>query len=253
MTSPPSRAARSRPSRRAPAHSIRNAPADQYPVSYTITWKYQGRADCYEPNDTRELAKRVPVNTDLEAWALTNRTANGHASSEHFDWYRIELESAATVRFELLSVPSDTTFGLHAFSPSRAASIGASVGKQRGEAHTMDLGQLEPGTYFIHVETASFDAPTSGHQEPPPRSLPDAVQVPRPRGVIRDASTSRDPKPAPGIGRSFTRDHGFPAAFVSRIPRAVSEEPSGLLTSHEALQMPFAQVTEESEPLHERR
>ena len=148
------------------ALSVRNAPADQYPVPYTITWKYQGRADCYEPNDTRAQAKLIPLNTDLEAWALYNRASNYHVADGHFDWYRIELKEAAKVTFELLSVPKDVVIGLHAFYSVKPGSIANSVAKPKGQVHAMDLGALQPGVYFIHVETPTFDASISSKAEP---------------------------------------------------------------------------------------
>lgn len=149
------------------AISDRNATADQYPLAYTITWKYTGRADCYEPNETREEAKLVPLNVELEAFALDNRKTNYHVAAEHFDWYRFELKEPKKVVFELLSVPSDVAISIHTSDATKKALPG-SIAQPMGQPHAANMGDLPPGVYFVHVEIADLSAPIGAYQQAAP-------------------------------------------------------------------------------------
>lgn len=148
------------------AKSNWNATPDQYPLNYTLTWSYEGREDCYEPNDVREEAKLIPFNQVLTARLGYNRASNYHTAPEHHDWYRFELLEPRTVAFELLSGPSDVDVALHAWG-SAPGTIGSGSGKPASEGNSMSLGELAPGMYFVQVEAAGFhEDGVSKNEEP---------------------------------------------------------------------------------------
>lgn len=138
------------------AKSNRNAPVDEYPLSYQILWTYGSRVDCYEPNDTMEEAKAIPTDTDIEAYFLFKRGGDAHQLGEHSDWYRFQLDAPAEVTVRMLAVPSDTISSITLLD-AEGNSLGlAHAQGVAGGTYTLSPRSLAAGGYFIHAQTGSF-------------------------------------------------------------------------------------------------
>lgn len=75
-----------------------NAPADEYPQSYSLNVDFSPRVDCWEPNNTVAQAKGIRLDEAVQAYMLAGFETNSITSSEYVDWYAIDLRHAGTVQ-----------------------------------------------------------------------------------------------------------------------------------------------------------
>lgn len=75
---------------------------DPAKASYTVEYSYEPLIDCYEANDSRAAAKRIPVNTTITAYHHTgigtDDTSSVNATGD--DWYSFELAAQKTVKLK---------------------------------------------------------------------------------------------------------------------------------------------------------
>lgn len=79
---------------------------DAYPVDYTLTLTWIPTPDCWEANDTREDAARLPVGEVHEAW-LSGAISDSTLRDVDDDWYRVDLPDDATGLAVDLTFPAD--------------------------------------------------------------------------------------------------------------------------------------------------
>ncbi|MEO0601213.1 MAG: hypothetical protein AAF211_07240 [Myxococcota bacterium] len=128
--------------------------ADLYPVSFTLSWAFDGRMDCYEPNDDLTNAKAIPTNQPIEAYALGRRDGDRMSYPTFDDFYRFETQHP-DARVELTGVPPNLRMKLGLYEGP------AETDSARGLATGESLALLveEPGTYFLQVAVLSSDTP----------------------------------------------------------------------------------------------
>lgn len=132
---------------------------DEYPWGYSISWSFEGRMDCYEPNDVMADAKAIPKDLEIEAFAhgghIKNFVATG--ADQTYDWYKFSIFEPSKVRVAIVESPSDIRMGLRIFE-SGAVNLGINTVATDGSlsepgvlfyVETMNI--LEPGTYFVET------------------------------------------------------------------------------------------------------
>ena len=94
----------------APGQKYRVAVANLPPFTagfrYTFKATYTKLADAYEPNDTRESAKPIPLGTPISAFMFAGHKTSAVASEEFTDWYSFTL-GAGMVNIRVDDVPSN--------------------------------------------------------------------------------------------------------------------------------------------------
>jgi len=135
---------------------------------YKFSWSYEPLIDCYEKNDDKVSAKRIPIDTDI--------TAHGHAgvrasmstliTSGTDDWYRFVLDEPTTVRL-VTNHPRPIVEFLLIDANDKTLIRQARTSEEAVQAS--NSAQLEPGEYFVHYEsTTSLEAAMGGEGEVPP-------------------------------------------------------------------------------------
>lgn len=136
-----------------------NAPTQDYPWDYNLSYSFQSRVDCYEPNDVRQDARWIPSGEPIEAFALAGYGNNNAVVNDaKSDWYRVNV-SGPDLRVELLRSPSDIRMTMTLFYSGEAvpAPMDFIVTEPGGINQTgrlfylQNIRALEPGTYFLHV------------------------------------------------------------------------------------------------------
>jgi len=155
------------------ARSVRHAPIEEYPVSYQILWTYTGKPDCWEPNDSMDQAKPVPLDEEVQAYFIAKRDSNAHNHDQHDDWYRFTLAGPDVVIVRLLAVPSDVQAGLGIYQPdgNRVRQVAAKGASAPGQTIVLEAGEIPAGEYFLKASTASFAggmAASEGDEPHPP-------------------------------------------------------------------------------------
>jgi hypothetical protein len=112
---------------------------------YALEATWNPIVDPFEPNQNRETAAPLEVNTTIEAYFNTGAASQTPAT----DWYSLELQSGA-VRFDLADPPSDIRPDLRLFD-SKGAEIFREYASNRGAEITVDRTIEEPGTYYLSV------------------------------------------------------------------------------------------------------
>ena len=128
------------------------------PSSYTMTWSFASKVDCYEHNDEQTDARQVPTNTPLESY-LIGGYQDQYLFSEAFDdWYYFVLEETSEVTILTTQMPSDLWVDLRLYDES-----GARLGEwgppdgYGGLVSSTPL-TLKSGTYSFYF--SPFYAPT---------------------------------------------------------------------------------------------
>lgn len=129
-------------------------PFDAHPWEYVISWAFQSRVDCYEPNDVRTDAKYVVFGDELEAYAIAGHTRNGVTDNDPqtFDWYRFQLESDVEVTLELLATPANTEVGVRLFREGEPAQVGPAIRPDPGNLFEESLGVLGEGVWHLEFK-----------------------------------------------------------------------------------------------------
>lgn len=141
------------------ARSGYNAPSSEYPWDYNVSWSFQSRVDCYEPNDFMEDAKAVPTNEDLEAYALGGLIDNylSTGADQTYDWYKFELDATTpNLRIDLTQSPQDARLTMTLLyangvvAPMSFNIVDPGGVNQTGRTFYMEnTRELEPGTYYL--------------------------------------------------------------------------------------------------------
>jgi len=139
-----------------------NAPSDEYPWDYTISWTYSGIMDCYEPNDTFEQAKAIPKNQNISAYGVAGFVEGntGIYEDQTYDWYKVTITEPTKIRATLNSCPNDIHMHFRFFKNTNGniSSIPVNTVQISGEAHAPGStyyietnNVLEPGTYLLEA------------------------------------------------------------------------------------------------------
>lgn len=139
-----------------------NAPSNQYPWDYTISYAYSGIMDCYEPNDIYQDAKAIPKNENISAYGVAGLIDGGTGIYEPqtYDWYKVTLAESKKIRATLNSCPNDIHMHFRFFKINNGNISNISVSTQEisGENHApgstyyiQSNNVLEPGTYLLEA------------------------------------------------------------------------------------------------------
>lgn len=152
---------------------------------YTVSWEYEPLVDCYEGNDTRESAKRIPVDTPIKAYLHAGigpddgRLVGGTAD----DWYTFELTEAKAAKLRV-NVPGDNTayFSVRNGEDVEVTCDDPNFGMGTSATDTAEdmescVATLAPGKYWIKGGIANSEDPGTGIGETPPRSWSSAYTL----------------------------------------------------------------------------
>jgi hypothetical protein len=160
-------------------------------VNYNLTWSFEGRMDCYEPNDLPSQAKRIPKNQTIEAYALTGYINNSVNTDEpqNNDYYKVRLESTSKLRVELKQVPSSVNLNVQLLNENGSQilapieEISGPVSNNGALYNITSESALPAGNYIIRIyiggdrETViSSNDPTPEHWTMPYKFKARAVQ-----------------------------------------------------------------------------
>lgn len=137
-----------------------DAPTNDYPVDYTITWEFISKVDCFEQNDSIEDAKKILLGDTIEAYAIAGYIdyVVRAGDPQTFDWYKVEVGENGILEAEVLVVPTDMTIkialynedGTNIWSDFEWLSPGSVIGNGR-LSKTTTKDTLSPGTYYIEL------------------------------------------------------------------------------------------------------
>ncbi|MBX3226415.1 MAG: hypothetical protein KIT84_44665 [Labilithrix sp.] len=145
---------------------------------YTVTWAYEPLVDCYEGNDTREAAKRIPVNTPIKAFLHAGIGPNDGrlVGPTADDWYWFELAEQRSVTMRV-NVPGDNTAF---FSVRDGEDVEVSCDDPNFGVHTSatdtaeDMAScsatLAPGKYWVRGGLGNSEEPGTGPGDAVPRT-----------------------------------------------------------------------------------
>lgn len=161
------------------ASEFLNAPIEDHPVSYQLSWTFTGKADCYEPNDGRDIwpdpqsnSKAIPIEQVIEAYSLAGHITNSVVSTHdnNYDWYDFTLAVPAEISLATLKVPADQKLKLRLFNEAQSLVMQTSSPVLGG---TIQIGPelLAAGTYYL--EAAPFDRGNSSARPSAGEAIPD--------------------------------------------------------------------------------
>ncbi len=151
---------------------------DDEPNGYTVEYAYEPLVDCYEANDTRETAKRIPLDTPIKAFLHPGIGPNSSriVSFTADDWYWFELpeERSVTLRGNL---PGDNTayFSVRDSEDATVYCDDRNFGMSTDSASTAQdvatcTGTLPAGKYWVKAAIDNSEYPGTGTGEPVPTS-----------------------------------------------------------------------------------
>lgn len=129
-----------------------------YPQSFTASWSFASRVDCYEPNDTLETATAIPMENPIHATFIAGfRDGNSiPATSEPtLDFYRFELHAPSAVRITLSDVADEVRPRLIVYDED-GSTVGASALAPAAGANAVyeSAGALPAGWYRVRTDVA---------------------------------------------------------------------------------------------------
>jgi hypothetical protein len=159
-----------------------------FPQGYSASWSFTSRVDCYEPNDTLETAKAIPMETAITATFIAGyRDSNSipALSVPTLDFYRFELHAPSAVRITLSDVADTVRPRLLLFTDAGATiGIGALAPAAGANAVYESAGALAAGWYRVRVDTQQSPAAFSreahvsrSDEEMPPHFVQDYTLV----------------------------------------------------------------------------
>ena len=128
-----------------------------FPQAYTASWTFTSRVDCYEPNDTIETAKAIPMENPITASFIAGfRESNSipALSIPTLDFYRIQLHTPRTLRITLSDV-ADTVRPRLVLYTDAGSTIGTGALAPAAGAGAVyeSAGALPAGWYRVRVDT----------------------------------------------------------------------------------------------------
>jgi len=131
--------------------------AEVFPVDFTASWSFTSRVDCYEPNDTFDDAKAIPMENAITASFIAGyRDSNsiGATSEPTLDFYRFELHEATAVRITLSDVADTARPRLVLYNAGGSQVGGGALAPAAGEDAVYESGgPLAAGWYRVRVDT----------------------------------------------------------------------------------------------------
>lgn len=150
-----------------------------FPQKFEASWSYTSRVDCYEPNDTFESAKAIPLGKSIEATFVSGyRDANSieAASEPTLDFYWFELHEPSAVRITLSDVPETVRPRIWLFDSVRNQVGSTALAPAAGaDAVYASAGPLAAGRYRVQVDAGQSgsalmrraDTSRKGEESPP--------------------------------------------------------------------------------------
>ncbi|MBX3200799.1 MAG: hypothetical protein KF894_21860 [Labilithrix sp.] len=135
--------------------------------AYKFSWSYEPIVDCYEKNDDKASAKRIPVDTEITAYdhAGVKASMGPIITSGTDDWYRFVLDEPKTVRL-VTSHPRPIVEFLLIDGADKTRIRQARTSEEAIQAS--NTAALEAGEYFVHFEsTTSLTSAVPGDREVP--------------------------------------------------------------------------------------
>jgi hypothetical protein len=127
-----------------------------YPQSFTASWSFTSRVDCYEPNDTLETATAIPMENPIQASFIAGfRDSNSiPATSEPtLDFYRFELHAPSAVRITLSDVADEVRPRLIVYDEDGSPVGSSALAPAAGESAVYEsTGALPAGWYRVRVD-----------------------------------------------------------------------------------------------------
>lgn len=153
---------------------------DDGPNTYSIEYAYEPLVDCYESNDTRAEAKRIPLNKTITAYqhAGIGPSDSLFVRDSGADWYTFDLAEAKTVKLKGKLPGKDGPDGENAALFSVLLADGVTPARCAGsEPFTTDPvsatenvetceGLLEPGKYLVKLDLFTSQPAASEINEP---------------------------------------------------------------------------------------
>ena len=127
------------------------APTEMYPLAYKGTWTYHSRVDCFEPNNSPDEAKSIPLNEEIEAFGIAGykKYYIRNRDPEALDWYRFELKEEEKLKIELTQVASNQQMNIRLLGENQ--SVIFSISAEQGKLITHNTGNLSPGMYYLEM------------------------------------------------------------------------------------------------------
>jgi len=151
--------------------------AKQYPVKYNLSWQFFERVDVYEPNDTREEAKLIKLNEEIEAYGISGYIKNYYVASNDpntYDWYKVVLDSDQVLKVRVLQKPIDLNLVLRLYN-DKGGAVGINYSKETGEHDIKSSEILKKGTYYISTHIRMKGPRISNNDTKP---IPDHYNTP---------------------------------------------------------------------------
>ncbi len=125
-----------------------------FPLPYSLSWTFNARMDCYEPNNTLSQAKFIPKNETLEAYGLSGYVTNSVASGDEntYDWYKVTTTSEGKLRFNLESCPSDLNVSCRLMYTDGSQMTGQLISTGSNTYYYESNASLPAGTYVIELQ-----------------------------------------------------------------------------------------------------
>lgn len=121
---------------------------DTWPKDYLLTWSFTERVDCYEPNNTRDVAAVIGVDKVIRAYALAERSSDGTVYDDFTDWYTFTtIEPGMRIN---LSPPADLRMRYRLYD-SFGELVESESGSTYGEWLETTLPAQPPGTYLLEL------------------------------------------------------------------------------------------------------
>jgi len=159
-----------------------------FPQGYDASWSFTSRVDCYEPNDTLETAKAIPMQNPISASFIAGyRDSNSipALSVPTLDFYRFELHEPSAVRITLSDVADTVRPRLTLYTDAGATVGSGALAPTAGASAVYEsAGTLAAGWYRVRVDTQQSPAAFSreahvsrSNEEMPPHFLQDYTLV----------------------------------------------------------------------------
>jgi hypothetical protein len=117
--------------------------------AYDLFAKYTPVTDTYEPNNKKEDAKPIALNTQIEA-SLAASSANGDlAVGDDADWFKVTL-AAGTATIKMTNVASDYLCDVQLFDAAGEA-VNEKYEMTPGADCVLNAAELAGGAYTINV------------------------------------------------------------------------------------------------------
>ena len=141
------------------------------PNPYRVSWTYEPLVDGYEPNETVEQAKRIPISKPISAYAHAIGPDSRLVGSVADDWYKFELTEDKTVKLSVDRGAEHSSYfavldGEGAPVSCADTNFAMSIGPaQPGTVFETCEGPLSAGTYWVHVGIGNSEYPGTGTGE----------------------------------------------------------------------------------------